>query len=118
MDTYGQRTASTESVEYDTFRLDAEACIEVVERCDGLADKVITSFIDRVRRAPGLDSERSLPGCGTNLIGRKALVRPLGAAKTIKSGGGKHKSIARSCRKLLQACVDVATNIDEFDIRP
>ena len=82
------------------------------EKGDGLADEDVAFGESGAR----FDGEGSLAGCGTEFIGREALMDPLGTTEAIETSCGEDEGVALSGAELSKAGVDVAPDVDEFDV--
>ncbi len=83
MDADGKLASASELVKGVAFGFDAEAGGGVVEEGDGVADEAVATFVGYICRektlGAGFKGERALSWGGTELVGREALMDPLGA---------------------------------------
>lgn len=112
-------TTGAEGAQYGAFGGHGVFGSSAVEHTDSGEDRGIACGVfgvERVLRAASFKRERSLPWRWRNFIHGKTLVHMLRALKAIEASGGKDESVALARLPFAQAGINIAAQLDKFEV--
>src|ERR1700761_999171 len=101
--------AAAEGVENGALCSGGKGNIWTVECGDGRVNGVVLGSVG----TSGLEGERALAGCGTELVNGEALVDLRGTVETVEACSREDERVGLTLLPFAQPGVDVATDLDE-----